>query len=248
MNYNPFSLEGKTILVTGSSSGIGRATCIEASKMGAKVVLNARDENRLNETFELLSGTGHKIFQADLVKEEEMNKLVDALPSIDGAVLCAGKPMTAPLQFCTREKFDSIFNINFFAPVELLRLLYKKKKLVKESSVVMISSIGGTLSFGFGNSVYGASKAALSSIVRSSAKEFAARKVRVNAICPAMVDTPLIHGSTITEDQLNEDMKKYPLGRYGKPEEIAYAAIYLLSDAAAWVTGTSLVLDGGHTI
>ena len=129
-----------------------------------------------------------------------------------------------------------------------MRLLYKKKKIAKNASLVLLSSLGGTQIFSGGNGIYGASKSALNSIMKFAAKEFSSRKVRVNSICPGMVDTPLIHRGTITEEQLLEDQKRYPLGRYGKPEDIAYAAIYLLSDASSWVTGQALVLDGGLSI
>ena len=249
--FNPFSLEGKTILVTGASSGIGKATAIYASKLGATLVITARDKQRLQETFDALEGKEereHKQIIADLTNEEELNNLLANVPALNGLVLCAGKGLTLPIQFATKEKFDEIFNINFFAPVELLRMLYKKKKLQKEASAVLLCSLGGTQIFSGGNGIYGASKSALNSVMKFAAKEFAARKIRVNSICPGMVDTPLIHRGTISDEQLLEDQKRYPLGRYGKPEDIAFAAIYLLSDAASWVTGQDFVLDGGVSI
>lgn len=250
MSYNPFSLEGKTILVTGASSGIGKATAIEASKLGATVIITARDRQRLQETYDALEGKEreHKQFIADLLDDNQLKCLLDEVPAIDGLVLCAGKGLTLPMQFATREKFDDIFNINFFAPFELLRSLYKKKRIQKNASIVLLASLGGTQIFSGGNGIYGASKAALNTVMKFCAKEFAARKVRVNSICPGMVDTPLIHRGTISDEQLLEDQKRYPLGRYGQPEDIAYAAIYLLSDASSWVTGQSMVLDGGVSI
>lgn len=250
MSYNPFSLDGKTILVTGASSGIGRETAIGCSRMGARVVITARNEERLQQTFNQLDGAvdGHMQLVADLTSQADLEQLVQSLPPLHGAVLCAGNSTTLPLQFGSREKFDSMFDVNFFAPVELLRLLYKKKILVKGASVVMIASIGGTHSFMPGNGVYGASKAALNSIMKYAAREYSSRRVRVNSICPGMVDTPLIHRGTITEEQLAEDCKKYPLGRYGRPEDIASGVVYLLSDAACWVTGHDLVIDGGFSI
>lgn len=249
--FNPYNLEGKTILVTGASSGIGKSIAINASKLGATVIITARDANRLQETFDALESTEereHKQIIADLTDKDQLNNLLAEVPTINGLVLCAGKGLTLPIQFATKDKFEDIFNINFFAPVELLRMLYKKKKLQKESSIVLLSSLGGTQIFSGGNGIYGASKSALNSIMKFAAKEFATRKVRVNSICPAMVDTPLIHRGTISDEQLIEDQKRYPLGRYGKPEDIAYAAIYLLSDASSWVTGQSMVLDGGVSI
>ena len=246
--FNPFSLEGKTVLVTGASSGIGRETAIECSRMGADLVITGRDIGRLQETCEQLSSAPKAQLVADLTSTEDVKQLVAAMPPLDGAVLCAGNSTTLPMQFGTREKFDEMFDVNFFAPVELLRLLYKKKVLQKGASVVLIASIGGTHSFMPGNGVYGASKAALNSVMKYAAREYASRKVRVNSICPGMVDTPLIHRGTITEEQLAEDAKKYPLGRYGRPDDVAHGAIYLLSDASSWLTGHDLVIDGGFSI
>lgn len=245
---NPFSLHGKIILVTGASSGIGRQTAIECSRMGASVVLSARNEERLSETRSLMEGDSHLILKADLLDSTQMENLIASLPALDGIALCSGKGLTLPMQFATREKFDDIFNTNFFAPFELLRLIYKKKKIQKSGSVVVLSSLGGTEIFSGTNGVYGASKAALSSAMMFCAKEFASRKIRVNCICPGMVDTPLIHRGTVTEEQLKENEKLYPLGRYGKPEDIAYASVYLLSDASSWITGQQIILDGGISI
>jgi NAD(P)-dependent dehydrogenase (short-subunit alcohol dehydrogenase family) len=247
MEYNPFTLKGKTILVTGASSGIGQATAVECAQMGAEVVITGRDTERLQATADLV-GTPKALIAADLTNQEDVERLVAALPPLDGAVLCAGNSTTLPLQFGSREKFDEMFNVNFFAPVELLRLMYKKKVLQKGASVVLIASIGGTHSFMPGNGVYGASKAALNSLMKYAAREYASRKIRVNSICPGMVDTPLIHRGTITEEQLAEDAKRYPLGRYGKPDDIANGAVYLLSDASSWLTGHDLVIDGGFSI
>lgn len=251
MNYNPFSLSGKTILVTGASSGIGRAIAIECARMGARMIITARNNERLQETYGQLATSEagqHKQIIADLTSIADVQNIVSEIDAVDGLVLCAGKGLTLPFQFATREKFDDIFNINFFAPVELMRVLYKKKKLNRNGSVVILSSLGGTQIFGGSNSIYGASKAALNSIMKFCAKEFSARMIRVNSICPGMVDTPLIHRGTLTEEQLKEDMGRYPLKRYGRPEDIAWLAVYLLSDASAWVTGQGMVIDGGISI
>ena len=247
-NFNPFSLEGKTILVTGASSGIGQATAIACAKMGGNMLICGRNPERLQETCDQLGPRCVGQLIADLTVAEDVESLVKQLPVVDGAVLCAGNSITLPLQFGTREKFDEMFDVNFFAPVELLRLMYKKKVLQKGSSVVLIVSIGGTHSFMPGNGVYGASKAALNSVMKYAAREYASRKVRVNSICPGMVDTPLIHRGTITEEQLAEDAKRYPLGRYGHPDDIANGVVYLLSDASSWLTGHDLVIDGGFSI
>lgn len=248
MISNPFSLEGKTILVTGASSGIGKATAIECSKLGARVIITARNEERLKETLGLMDGQGHEMIIADQTIDEQVLCMVETLPPLNGVVLCAGKGMTLPFSFCTREKFDDIFNVNFFAPVELLRLIVKKKKLTKESSVVFISSVGGNGSYNLGNGIYGASKAAINSTMKFCARELAPKKIRVNSVNPGMVKTKFIQSGTISEEQFNLDMEKYPLKRYGDPTDIANGVIYLLSDASSWVTGHSLVIDGGYTI
>lgn len=245
--YNPFSLEGKTILVTGASSGIGRQTAIECSKLGAKVIICGRNQERLNETLSSMDGEGHIPFTGDLLEESVIKQLIQDIPNIDGAVLAAGRGLTLPFQFSTREKFDEIFNINFFSNVELLRMLAKKKKINTNGSVVVIVSIGGTKKFAPGNGIYGATKAALNSMVHFAAIELAPKKVRVNGICPGMIDTPLIHRGTISDEQLKLDAENYPLKRYGKPEDVAMGAVYLLSEASSWVTGHSLVIDGGMT-
>ena len=247
ISYNPFSLEGKTILVTGASSGIGQASAIEASKLGANVIVCGRNKERLEQTLNMLEGDNNSCFEGDLLEQDVVERLVKEVPVLDGVVLSAGKGLTLPFPFCTREKFDDIFNINFFSPVELLRLLTKKKKLNQNSSVVIIVSIGGTHVHSVGNSIYGASKSALQSIVNFAAMELAPKKIRVNGICPGMVNTPLIRRGTLTEEQLQADMDRYPLKRYGEPQDIAFGAIYLLSDASSWVTGSSLIIDGGVT-
>ena len=142
-----------------------------------------------------------------------------------------------------------LFDINFFAPVELLRLLLKGKKLKKGASIVFVSSVGGISEFNVGNSIYGASKGALNSIMKQCALELAQKKIRVNSVNPGMVKTKLIHdGMSITEEQLAEDEKRYPMKRYGDPEDVSRGIIYLLSDAASWITGHPLVIDGGLSL
>lgn len=247
MTYNPFSLKGKTILVTGASSGIGKATAIECSKMGATVVITARNEERLTETLNELEGEGHKMIIADLTKDDEVKRLIEEVDNLDGIALCAGKPMTLPVLFCTPDKFADIYQTNLFAPFELLRILIRKKKINKQASIVYIVSIGGTERCTPGNAIYGSGKAALKSIIRYSAVELGSKSIRVNGICPGMVETPLIHRGSISEEQMAEDKKRYPLGRYGQPIDIANGVIYLLSDASSWLTGQSIVIDGGIT-
>ncbi len=251
MNYNPFSLEGKTILVTGASSGIGRATAIECSRLGANVILSARNAGRLEETLNALDGdkNKHQICPADLTVQQELENLVNTIPQIDGVVLSSGRTGNAlPIKFDKREKINPVFETNFFAPFELMRSLYKSKKLKDGSSVVTIASIGGVKAFATGNGDYGAAKAALNSIMKFAAKEFAPKGIRVNCICPGMIQTPMVDSCEFSEEQLKADIATYPLKRYGKPEEVAYGVVYLLSDATVWVTGTELYIDGGVTV
>lgn len=248
ISYNPFNLKDKTILVTGASSGIGRTTAIECSKMGAKVIITARNEERLKNTLLQLKGDGHEMIMSELTNKEDLEALVSKTHDLDGVVLCAGRAMTSPFMFNTRDKYDDVFNINYFAPVELLRLLLKKKKINKNASIVFVSSIGGVMGYSLGNSIYGATKASIHSTMKFCAKELAPKGIRVNSVNPGMVNTPLIGGGSISEEQYKADMDRYPLKRYGEPEDIANGIIYLLSDAASWVTGHALVIDGGITI
>lgn len=249
MHDNPFSLEGKSIFITGASSGIGKASAILVSKMGADVIITGRNEERLNETFALLDkNKKNKKIITELTDDDSIQNLLENLCPVDGVLLCAGKGITLPFQFATREKLDEIFNINFFGQIELLRLLYKKKLIKKGGSVVTIASLGGTKVFSGANGIYGSSKAALDSMMKFCAKEFAPRMIRVNCICPGMVDTPLIHRGTLTEEQLQQDKERYLLKRYGNPEDIANGVVYLLSDASSWMTGQDLILDGGVSV
>jgi len=247
-NYNPFSLENKIILVTGASSGIGKAIAIECSKMGASVIISGRNEKRLNETFELLEGNNHKIIACDLHSEESIKELSEQLPTLNGIVHAAGIVKTLPFQFISSTELNNIFNVNFLAPVLLSQALTKAKKISKEASIVFISSIDGPVTAHIGNSMYAASKGAVTAMAKSMAVDLSAKKIRVNCILPGMTETSLIHNGDITQEQLNIDMKLYQLKRYGKPEEIAYAAVYFLSDASAWTTGANLIIDGGFTL
>lgn len=245
--YNPFSLEKKTILITGASSGIGKACAIEVGKLGASVVICGRDKERLILTRDAIGSEKCIVFEGDLNEKDTLARIISETPVLDGVVFSAGKGLTLPLQFASREKFDDIFNINLFAPTELLRLLVKNKKFNKNSSVVIIGSVGGTRRYTVGNAIYGASKAALESFMHYAAIEYAPKKIRVNIVCPGMVHTPMTKAGHITQEQLDADVQQYLLKRYGEPSDVAHGVVYLLSDAASWVTGSSLVIDGGYT-
>ena len=248
MSYNPFSLEGKTILVTGASSGIGRAAAIECSKMGAKVIVTARHEERLSQTMQQLEGEGHQMILCDLSNDGDIDNLVAMLPEIQGLINNAGFTRILPIQFVSSEDLNGILQVNTVAPMLLLQKLLKKKKLKKGSSVVFTSSMAGLGFSSVGNSMYTASKGAISAFIRCAALELAPKHIRVNAVCPAMVDTGILESGTITAEQLEKDMKNYPLERYGRPNDIAWAMIYLLSEASSWITGDNLIIDGGLTL
>lgn len=242
--YNPFSLENKTILVTGASSGIGKATAIECSRLGAHLVLTARNAQRLQETMSELEGEGHQMIVADVTKTENVAFLVSSLPALDGFVCNAGITKRRPISFIKEEELREVFEINTIACFLLTKAIYKAKKLNKNASIVFTSSKAAQV-VSPGNSMYAASKAAIESFSRSCALEFAAKGVRSNAILPGMVETPLILNSILSAEDMELDKAKYLLKRYGKPEEIAWAIIYLLSDASAWITSTSLEICGG---
>lgn len=248
--YNPFSLRGKTILVTGASSGIGRATAIECSRLGAALVLTGRNEKALQETKEQLAdlGNGHSIFVADLMNEDACEDLVSRLPLLDGFVSNAGIGKMLPLQFYSLEVLDEVFRINCFSPMLLLKLLVKRKRLKNNSSVVFTASISGYNNVAPANGIYGTSKSALSAYMKYAALELAGKGIRCNAVHPGRINTPLISNRMLTEEDVAKDVEQYPLKRYGEPSEVAHAIIYLLSDAASWVTGTNLVIDGGRSL
>ena len=248
MSHNPFALEGKTVLITGASSGIGRSTAIECSKLGARVIITARNEERLSQTLDLLEGTGHEMRICDLSKSQSILDLVTNLPEINGLVNNAGYTKTLPVSFIDEISFMDLFQVDTLAPILLLRFLLKKKKLCKGASVVFTSSISGIGRVAPGNSMYASCKGAISAFVRGAAKELAHKSIRVNAVCPAMVDTGILSSGMITEEQLVQEVANYPLKRYGRPEDIAYAIIYLLSDASSWVTGTNMLIDGGRSL
>lgn len=248
MQYNPFSLLDKTILVTGASSGIGKATAIECSKMGAHVIITARNKERLEQTFSLLSGDGHCMIIADLSTESDIERLISEIPIVDGMSFNAGISCIKPVLFYKESDMHNVFQTNTIAAVLLTKLLNKKKKLSKNASLVYTSSIEGPFGTGKGNGIYGMSKSALSAFMKTAALELAAKGIRCNTVNPGMVNTPLIRSGEISEEQLQQDAQKYPLGRYGEPTEIALSIVYLLSDAAAWITGTELKIDGGITL
>ena len=210
--YNPFTLEGKTILITGSSSGIGKATAIECAKMGAHIIITGRDEVRLNEVFNSLEGNGHMQISADLTKSEDIQRLVKEIPVIDGCVNNAGYNTMSVIQFIKKDDLEHLLNVNLEAPILLTHLLVRNKKMAKDSSIVFTSSISARGRNSVGNSMYSATKGGLSSFMKNAALELAAKRIRCNAVLPGMVETPLKEGkSNITEEQWEINRQQYPL-------------------------------------
>lgn len=243
--FNPFSLEGKTILVTGASSGIGRGIAVTCSRMGATVIINGRNKERLQETLSQMEGEGHIVAIGDLTKSTSLIEMVDKLPKLDGVVQCAGIGQRKPCKDLHFEDVNQVMDVNFKAPVMLQAELLRQKRINKGASIVFVASIASR-SPSFGNSVYSASKGAIISYANCLALELASRKIRVNCISPAMVWTDLILADGIDEEQLKEDEQNYPLKRYGQPEDIANLAVYMLSDASSWMTGSNVKISGGE--
>lgn len=244
-----FSLSAKTILVTGASSGIGRAIAIACAEQGANVVLTGRNVERLEATLTELcsvsnvSDTKHIAISADLTIAKERQALAEQVPVLDGVVHCAGIGSRVLCKMLEEQDVSRVMQANFEAPVLLQAELLREKKIAKEASIVFIASAAATMP-SMGNAIYSASKAAIIAYAKCLAQELAARKIRVNCISPAMVWTDLaLVGAT--KEQLHEAEQNYPLKRYAQPEDINGAAIYLLSDAAAWTTGSNMELTGG---
>jgi len=246
--YNPFSLEGKTYLITGASSGIGMAVAIECSRMGANVILTGRSQQRLQTTLNQLEDGNNLMIVSDLTKKDGIEILLSNIPILDGIVHCAGLTKYIPFQFATKEQIDCILNINFYAPAEVSRKILKEKKIKKNGSIVFISSISGIFCSSVASSIYSASKGAINGLAKGMALDLAQKGIRVNCVNPGIIETSIFDSGSVTREQLEEEKKRYPLKRFGQPKEVAHAVIYLLSDTSSWVTGTNLLIDGGFTL
>ena len=245
--YNPYSLEGKTILITGAASGIGKETAIESSKMGAKIVAVDLNADGLNALVPQLDGEGHLTFDGNLCNDEFLKLLAENAPVLNGVFLCAGVSDTTLVKFLTEEKIDRVFNINVKAPVMMLKYLLKKKKVADGGSLVWMSSYGAEkVEPGLG--LYAASKSAVNGFMRSYAKELIGKKIRSNSIMPMMIKTELISTlTTISKEDWKKQEAMYPLG-FGAPQDVARVAIFLFSDASRWITGTQFKMGGGSDL
>ncbi len=245
MSLSAFSLQGKTILVTGASSGIGACTAIECAKAGAKVLITGRNVDRLNDTLSKMEGDGHVALPFDLCNTDSLDVFVSELPVLDGISFCAGITKSVPVKNMKDIDIENIFNTNILSLMRLTKLLLKGKKLAGGASVVFISSIATTYA-AMGNAIYAASKGAVNSFAKVLALELAPRKIRVNCIQPGIVKTNMLSDS-FSKEQFNQEAAKYPLG-FGEPTDIANGIIFFLSDASKWSTGSILNIDGGVTL
>lgn len=246
----PFSLEGKHVLVTGASSGIGFATAIACARMGAQVTATGRDETRLEQTLEALgqiSCANHRSIIADLTETDERQRLVRELGSnIHGLVHSAGISRLCPVRMMDAGHLREVHRTNVEAPVLLTQELLKGNRIDSGGSIVFIASIAAHIGVA-GVGAYSASKAALLAMSRCLAMEVVKRRIRVNCLSPALVETPLLAATAQLLGSLEQQRGQYPLG-FGTPDDVANASIFLLSNASRWVTGTTLIMDGGLTI
>ncbi|MCX6245550.1 MAG: SDR family NAD(P)-dependent oxidoreductase [Bacteroidetes bacterium] len=243
---NPFDLKGKTVLVTGASSGLGKQTAITASELGARLIITGRDAKRLDETFSALQGEGHMKFIADLTIQADIDKLVNEIPILDGLVHSTGISDLAPARFITKETIVKTFSISFDASVLLTAGILGKKKLAKgNSSIVFISSISTRYPF-VGGAMYISAKAALEGYARVLAVELAPRGTRVNCISPAFVRTPMLDDTAenYSQEAVDKIEERQLLG-LGDPADVANTIVFYLSDASKWISATNLILGGG---
>ena len=239
----------KYVLITGASSGIGRSIATTLSEIGYNCVITGRNPDRLDKTLANLKGKGHLTFTGNLNDDNFITKLASDMPVLSGIVHAAGIIKLLPWKFVSKKDFTDIMETNCFAPFFLTQSLLKLKKLSDGGSIVFISSISGPIVGSKGNLMYSASKSAVNGMVKTLAIELSGKKMRVNAISAGMVLTEMWsdENNPITNEQLVKDEAKYPLG-YGIPEDVSGLTVFLLSDNAKWITGTTMVADGGFSI
>lgn len=246
---NPFSLFGKVILVTGASSGIGREIAIVCSQMGARLVITGRSEKRLEETFNLLEGKNHYKIIADMTKVQDIERLAESVPQLDGFSNNAGITKVVLVKHIKRSSLDDILTTNTIAPIILTQLLLKKGKIQSGASIVYTSSLSGVYCVHYGESMYAASKGAITGFAKGAALDLSKNNIRVNSVCPGIILTELFENNAVlTPEELEDKKKFFPLKRFGKPKDVANAVVFFLSDASSWVTGADLKIDGGYTL
>ena len=245
-DFNPFSLAGKRILVTGASSGIGRQTAITCSEMGAELVITGRNQQRLEDTASLLQGTGHVVISADLEQQEDIDVLAINAGRIDGVVHAAGIARLAPFRMMNRKHLEDVFSNNVHAPFLLTKALLAKKSIAANGSIVFVSAVGSHIG-PLATAAYSASKGALLGGMRSLALEVAKQGIRANCIVPGYVRTPMLENLNQSGGSIDDHAKLTPLG-LGEPEDVAFAAVFYLSDASRWITRNYFIIDGGLTV
>ncbi len=245
------SLSGKNILITGASSGIGKSVAVLASHFGAKIALVGRNEDTLYETQKDLEGDGHLVFKYDLNDldgiPDFVRNVANKIGPISGLVHSAGFHITKPLRIMQPADFQELLNVNVVAAMALAKGVRHKKVRAENLSIVFLSSVMGMVGQP-GVSAYSASKGAIVTLTKSLALELASENIRVNCIAPGVVMTEMaekLHALQ-TDEQVQNLSDMHPLG-FGEPEDVAYAAHYLLSPASRWVTGSTMVVDGGYT-
>lgn len=245
---NIFSLQNKTIVVTGASSGIGKQIAITLSELGASIIAVGRNKKRLQETFDLLNGKSHKIVSLDLTDEFKVKTFVSELSLVDGVIFAAGVAEFLPIKFINTEKILHILNINLISVINMTQILLRGKKINKHGSLVYISSISAKLGVP-GTALYAASKSGLNAFVKVVASESAKLKIRANIICPGVVLTPMSEKSIsiLSKEEFYGEIDNYPLG-FGEPIDVAGLVAYLSSDISKWMTGSEIIIDGGNTL
>lgn len=256
MSLKDFSLSGKTILVTGASSGIGNVAAIQASEHGARVVITGRNEERLNKTAERLLNQDlkHKAIVADFSQISDVANFVDSIKNLgdvsgfDGVIHSAGISFLSPIKLLSYEFLRKHQFINFEVPVFLMKELINSKMIKEKASIVFLSSFGTFWGIKCGGA-YAASKGALEAVARNMAAELVSRKIRVNCLAPGMIKTPMAMSNTnsLSPEQIAADQLRYPLG-WGEPEDVSNAIMFFLSDASKWITGSTLNMDGGVSL
>lgn len=248
---NPMDLSGKNILVTGASSGIGKGIAILLSQVGANVIMAARNEERLKESLNALEPGNHSYYMIDLNNLNEIEGMLDKVCSdgrkLNGIVHSAGISRTIPIQYLKMDDLKNIMSINFYSFMELVKHFSKRKYNENGGSIVAVSSISSQVG-ARGLSAYCASKGALDSAIRSMALELAPKNIRINSVAPGMIKTQIYDGliELVNNKDFETDLKKRQIMGLGEPEDVASATAFLLSDASKFITGTSMVVDGGY--